>query len=123
MNNRNICNYKNKYMISNQIFYLEITNRNTKSVQEMQIKKSLGSTDSLKRTAAAFYPATTACELFTSSELSTVHPRQHCHLSFCEYWLTIRSEDPKKTLLILTRGALSSPSSVPSRVHPSVQPC
>ena len=87
----------------------------------MQKKESLGSSFSLERTAADFYPATTACELFTTSELSTVHPRQQCHLSFCEYWLSIRSENPKT--LILTRGVLYSPSSIPSRVHPSVQPC
>ena len=63
----------------------------------MQKKESLGSSFSLERTAADFYPATTACELFTTSELSTVHPRQQCHLSFCEYWLSIRSENPKNS--------------------------
>ena len=71
-------------MISNQIFYLEITTKYKKCPGNAN-KKSLGSSFCLKRTAAAFYPATTACELFTSSELPTVHPRQHCHLSFCEH--------------------------------------
>ena len=88
----------------------------------MQKKESLGSSFSLERTAADFYPATTACELLPLLN----SPRSILDSSAISVFVNIGREleaKIQKTLLILTRGVLYSPSSIPSRVHPSVQPC